>query len=214
MVETTETPDVEVAAPAADNGYDDTMGYDLSRYETQSPAVVDAQTGESARLAGRTTRTRSARPTATPHRGPAQGRRSVRVRTGKRGGGSVPRGGRAGVCGAWSDERHRRAGGGRDPGDGAWARPIVRGGHRTPGRPRRRGRRSSRPCGRRHPRGAHGPREPRAARGTAHRSRARPGDAGRLHPECDDAGAAVPGRRSPRSRMRRTAMGFRTRSSR
>ncbi|MEV4847060.1 Rne/Rng family ribonuclease [Micromonospora matsumotoense] len=57
VVETTETeaPDVEVAAPAADNGYDDTMGYDLSRYETQSPAasaVVDAQTSESARLAG------------------------------------------------------------------------------------------------------------------------------------------------------------------
>ncbi|SCE74980.1 ribonuclease E [Micromonospora matsumotoense] len=55
VVETTEAPDVEVAAPAADNGYDDTMGYDLSRYETQSPAasaVVDAQTGESARLAG------------------------------------------------------------------------------------------------------------------------------------------------------------------
>ncbi|MEU1604502.1 Rne/Rng family ribonuclease [Micromonospora matsumotoense] len=55
VVETTEAPDVEAAAPATDNGYDDTMGYDLSRYETQGPAasaVVDAQNGESARLAG------------------------------------------------------------------------------------------------------------------------------------------------------------------
>ncbi|WP_328343770.1 Rne/Rng family ribonuclease [Micromonospora sp. NBC_00421] len=55
VVETTEATDVEVAAPAADTGYDDTMGYDLSRYETQTPAapaVADAQTGESARLAG------------------------------------------------------------------------------------------------------------------------------------------------------------------
>ncbi|MBM7084537.1 Rne/Rng family ribonuclease [Micromonospora humidisoli] len=55
VVETTEAPEVEVAAPAADNGYDDTMGYDLSRYETQTPAapaVDDAQAGESARLAG------------------------------------------------------------------------------------------------------------------------------------------------------------------
>ncbi|WP_422754999.1 Rne/Rng family ribonuclease [Micromonospora sp. WMMD708] len=55
VVETTETPEVEVAAPAADNGYHDTMGYDLSRYETQTPAApaaADAQTGESARLAG------------------------------------------------------------------------------------------------------------------------------------------------------------------
>ncbi|QDY10158.1 Rne/Rng family ribonuclease [Micromonospora sp. HM134] len=55
VVETTEAPEVEVAAPAADNGYHDTMGYDLSRYETQTPAApaaADAQTGESARLAG------------------------------------------------------------------------------------------------------------------------------------------------------------------
>lgn len=55
VVETTEAPDVEVTAPVAGNGYDDTMGYDLSRYETQTPAepaVADAQTGESARLAG------------------------------------------------------------------------------------------------------------------------------------------------------------------
>ncbi|MBM7078367.1 Rne/Rng family ribonuclease [Micromonospora humida] len=55
VVETTETPEVEVAAPAADNGYHDTMGYDLSRYESQAPAApaaADAQTGESARLAG------------------------------------------------------------------------------------------------------------------------------------------------------------------
>ncbi|MFJ8690093.1 Rne/Rng family ribonuclease [Micromonospora wenchangensis] len=55
VVETTEAPEVEVAAPAADNGYHDTMGYDLSRYETQTPAapaVDDAQTGDSARLAG------------------------------------------------------------------------------------------------------------------------------------------------------------------
>ncbi|WP_431926587.1 Rne/Rng family ribonuclease [Micromonospora wenchangensis] len=51
VVETTEAPEeAEVAAPAADNGYHDTMGYDLSRYETQAPA--DAPTGESARLAG------------------------------------------------------------------------------------------------------------------------------------------------------------------
>ncbi|MEV4831878.1 Rne/Rng family ribonuclease [Micromonospora sp. NPDC049257] len=52
VVETTDATDVEVAAPAVDAGYDDTMGYDLSRYETQTPAVADAQTGESARLAG------------------------------------------------------------------------------------------------------------------------------------------------------------------
>ncbi|MER7168931.1 Rne/Rng family ribonuclease [Micromonospora sp. NPDC000207] len=52
---------VEVAEPAetteavgTDAGYHDTMGYDLSRYETETPAAVDvadAQTGESARLA-------------------------------------------------------------------------------------------------------------------------------------------------------------------
>ncbi|MEU1886892.1 Rne/Rng family ribonuclease [Micromonospora rifamycinica] len=50
-----ETTDVEVATPAADAGYDDTMGYDLSRYETPAspdPVAADAQTGESARLAG------------------------------------------------------------------------------------------------------------------------------------------------------------------
>ncbi|MGV9979852.1 Rne/Rng family ribonuclease [Micromonospora wenchangensis] len=53
VVETTEAPEeAEVAAPAADNGYHDTMGYDLSRYEAQTPAAADAQTGESARLAG------------------------------------------------------------------------------------------------------------------------------------------------------------------
>ncbi|MFI9643848.1 Rne/Rng family ribonuclease [Micromonospora sp. NPDC051925] len=55
VVETTDAPDVEVAAPPVDTGYDDTMGYDLSRYETETsaaPAVADAQTGESARLAG------------------------------------------------------------------------------------------------------------------------------------------------------------------
>ena len=71
-----------------------------------------------------------------PHRRPAQGRRSVRVRAGERGGGGVPRGGRAGVRGAGGDERHRGARGGRDSGDRAGARAIVRGGHRAPGRPR------------------------------------------------------------------------------
>ncbi|MEV4493487.1 Rne/Rng family ribonuclease [Micromonospora coxensis] len=53
VVETTEAP--EVAAPATDAEYHDTMGYDLSRYETETPAapaVADAQEGESARLAG------------------------------------------------------------------------------------------------------------------------------------------------------------------
>ncbi|KWV30771.1 Rne/Rng family ribonuclease [Micromonospora rifamycinica] len=54
-VETTDPTDVAVTAPAADAGYDDTMGYDLSRYETPTspaPAVADAPAGESARLAG------------------------------------------------------------------------------------------------------------------------------------------------------------------
>ncbi|SCG64178.1 Rne/Rng family ribonuclease [Micromonospora halophytica] len=53
VVETTEAP--EVAAPATDAEYHDTMGYDLSRYESETPAapaVADAQEGESARLAG------------------------------------------------------------------------------------------------------------------------------------------------------------------
>ncbi|WFE61887.1 Rne/Rng family ribonuclease [Micromonospora sp. WMMD714] len=54
-VETTDPTDVAVTAPAADAGYDDTMGYDLSRYETPAspaPAVADVPAGESARLAG------------------------------------------------------------------------------------------------------------------------------------------------------------------
>ncbi|MGB2571820.1 Rne/Rng family ribonuclease [Micromonospora citrea] len=53
VVETTEAP--EVAAPATEAEYHDTMGYDLSRYESETaaaPAVADAQEGESARLAG------------------------------------------------------------------------------------------------------------------------------------------------------------------
>ncbi|MFF3856764.1 ribonuclease E/G [Micromonospora sp. NPDC002575] len=46
---------VEVVEVPADAEYHDTMGYDLSRYETDTaaaPAVADSQQGESARLAG------------------------------------------------------------------------------------------------------------------------------------------------------------------
>ncbi|MFJ6199703.1 ribonuclease E/G [Micromonospora sp. NPDC092111] len=53
VAETTETP--EVVDPAVDAEYHDTMGYDLSRYEAETPATAaaaDAQPGESARLAG------------------------------------------------------------------------------------------------------------------------------------------------------------------
>ncbi|WP_229402413.1 Rne/Rng family ribonuclease [Micromonospora okii] len=52
VVEVVETP---VDAPVADAEYHDTMGYDLSRYESDTdtaPAVADVQRGESARLAG------------------------------------------------------------------------------------------------------------------------------------------------------------------
>ncbi|TDC83123.1 Rne/Rng family ribonuclease [Micromonospora sp. KC606] len=53
VVETTETP--EVTGPDTDAEYHDTMGYDLSRFEADTPAapaVADALEGESARLAG------------------------------------------------------------------------------------------------------------------------------------------------------------------
>ncbi|TDC39433.1 Rne/Rng family ribonuclease [Micromonospora sp. KC213] len=53
VVETTEA--AEVTAPDTDADYHDTMGYDLSRYEADTPAapaIADAQEGESARLAG------------------------------------------------------------------------------------------------------------------------------------------------------------------
>ncbi|WDZ84833.1 Rne/Rng family ribonuclease [Micromonospora cathayae] len=48
------TVEVEVAETPTETEYHDTMGYDLSRYETDTaaaPAVADAQRGESARLA-------------------------------------------------------------------------------------------------------------------------------------------------------------------
>ncbi|MFI7026535.1 Rne/Rng family ribonuclease, partial [Micromonospora sp. NPDC049900] len=52
VVEVTDTE--ETATGTADADYHDTMGYDLSRYETDTPAaadVADSQQGESARLA-------------------------------------------------------------------------------------------------------------------------------------------------------------------
>jgi ribonuclease E len=52
VVEVAETE--ETATATADADYHDTMGYDLSRYETETPAapdVTDSQQGESARLA-------------------------------------------------------------------------------------------------------------------------------------------------------------------
>ncbi|MEV0726620.1 Rne/Rng family ribonuclease [Micromonospora purpureochromogenes] len=54
VVETTEAADVDRVAEA-EAEYHDTMGYDLSRYETETPAapaVADSLEGESARLAG------------------------------------------------------------------------------------------------------------------------------------------------------------------
>ncbi|MEV1145736.1 ribonuclease E/G, partial [Micromonospora sp. NPDC049799] len=53
VAEVTET-DSAGAAAVVEADYHDTMGYDLSRYEADTPAapaVSDAQTGESARLA-------------------------------------------------------------------------------------------------------------------------------------------------------------------
>ncbi|MDZ5443746.1 Rne/Rng family ribonuclease [Micromonospora sp. 4G57] len=54
VAEVTETTDAADAGPPTEPDYHDTMGYDLSRYESETaaaPAVADSQEGESARLA-------------------------------------------------------------------------------------------------------------------------------------------------------------------
>ena len=127
---------------------------------------------------------------ARPHRRPAQGRRSVRVRAGQRGGGGVPGRRRAGLRRAGREQRHRGAGGRGDSRDGARAGPLVCGGHRAPVRHRRRGGGRERARGGGHAGDPDGPLGPGRARGATGGGRPSGRHPGRVHPERHDVPAA------------------------